>query len=107
MDEPTTLRQRLEEDFGIDLPISGGNGKSMGDAIIIDKATRDYVGIEYFIVKLIYEMIGKTWETQRQVLRSENNRNYDQLIVKVYNPDGSTHLTDFWFDITFHTHNTN
>jgi hypothetical protein len=41
------LKDLLEKDFGVELPISGGFGNSIENAVIIHKeGINDYVGIE-------------------------------------------------------------
>lgn len=97
-----SLKQHLFEDFGVGLDIAGGNGKSADDAIIINESIRDYTGAEYYIIKLIYEAIGKSWKLYDQNLFQEGNRNIDQLIIELTDDDRSTYLTDFYFDISAH-----
>ena len=49
-----TLKQLLKFDCRVELPISGGNGNSIDNPIIIHKTDpNDYVGIEYFILRCL------------------------------------------------------
>lgn len=101
-----SLRRVLFEDFksiGKELPIKGGWGYSLEDAIIIDKndpiVDQDLpfhgIGIETLIVeKRIYEELiifrregdkfsGINWKTEKQELKNIDERYFDILTVQV------------------------
>lgn len=98
-----TPRQVIYRDFKVDLPIKGGWGYDIENPCIIDKNDPsvvqgmpfDGVGIEYFFVeKRIYEemyilrpeeekLVGRTWECERQILMSHQEKKIDRLIVNV------------------------
>ncbi len=100
-----SIKYRLKEDFGVELDISGGNGKSLSDPIIINQSIRDCVGTEYYIVKLIFQAMGKEWKTVKQTVVTAADKKIDQLTIEVTDADGAKHETDFYFDITDHIKN--
>ncbi len=103
MDE--NLKDRLKKDFDVDLDISGGNGKSLADPIIINQSIRDCVGAEYYIVQLIFQAMGKEWKTVKQTIVTAADKKIDQLTIEVTDVDGEKHQTDFYFDISKHIKN--
>lgn len=44
---------KIKEEFGADMPISGGYGSSFDDAIIIDETAVNYTRVEQDIINLI------------------------------------------------------
>ncbi len=99
-------REILLTDFpslGHDLPIRGGWGYGMEDAVIIDRNDPaaqyyplfDYVSMEYtFVEKRLYEELiisrergkgysGIEWNLERQSLLSDQGREYDELVFSV------------------------
>ena len=98
-------REILSADFNSisEMPIQGGWGYGLHDAVIIDKndplvpkgAPFDGVGLEYtFVEKRIYEELiifrqktdlysGIRWNLLRQESFSHDNRSYDALIFEV------------------------
>ena len=68
-----TLKELLDKDFGVDLPISGGTGNSIDNPIVIHRTViNDYTDTEYFILKCIG--IGRriTWKILQQELLYNN-----------------------------------
>jgi hypothetical protein len=98
-----SLREVLAADFAKDVPIRGGWGYSVAEAVIIDKNDPtvprglpfDGVGLEYFIVeKRIYEELivfrdegdrfsGIEWKLLSQRVLDHCNRTYDHLVFEV------------------------
>lgn len=86
-----------------DLPIRGGWGYSMEDAVIIDRNDPaaqnyplfDYVSMEYtFVEKRLYEELiisrergkgfsGIEWNLEKQSLLSDRGRQYDELVFSI------------------------
>ena len=76
-----TLKNLLEKDFGVQLPISGGFGNSIDNAIIIHKdSINDYVGTEHFILECLGKGRQIEWKILGQELHNHNNKKIDKQI---------------------------
>lgn len=99
-----TLKELLKNDFGVELPISGGTGNSIDNAIIIHlEGMNDYVGTEYTILRCIG--IGRRieWETLGQQLMSHNNKKIDKIKIETKQTTDSeiiTQVENYYFDIS-------
>ncbi len=94
------LRQLLNEDFGIDFPISGGNGNSRDNPIVIHKQDpNDHTSIEYGILR--YLGIGRRikWKLIKQSLIEYEGRKLDQLKIETIS-EVTTQIENYYFDIT-------
>ena len=90
----------IKEKFN--LPISGGEGKSIDSAIIIDYNVKNYVELEYFIIsKLIIINDNFVYERSNQKLLKYKDRKIDYLKFKIINKKTSSiKYEEFYFDIT-------
>lgn len=99
-----TLKDLLEKDFKIDLPISGGYGNSIENAIIIHRnEINDYVGTEHFILKCLG--IGRRieWIILGQELVSYDSKKVDKIKIETKQLTESeiiTQIENYYFDIT-------
>ncbi len=91
------LKEVLKGYFDVDLPISGGNGQSIDDPIIID-VEKNGVKIEYQIIDLIHTIGGKSWTLERQELKPLGDRMID--ILSIVLEDDPDHYRNYYFDIT-------
>ena len=98
--ENLTLKEILKKEFNIDMPISGGNGNSMDDAIKIDKEHKDWSAVEYSCLKYINQLMNRSWKLKEQSLMEKNGRQYDQMKLKIDGDDNSFY--NYYFDITDH-----
>jgi len=98
--ESLTLKEIIKKEFKIDMPISGGNGNSMDDAIKIDKECRDWSAVEYSCLKYINQLMNRSWKLKEQSLMEKNGRQYDQMKLKIDGDDNSFY--NYYFDITDH-----
>jgi hypothetical protein len=74
------LNDLLKTDFGIDLPISGGLGNSIDNAIIIHRSgVNDYLRTEYSILECLGKVKGIEWEVLEQALLKHNG----SLLIKL------------------------
>ena len=99
------IRELLKKTFNEDLPIRGGMGNSLKEAVILEPAgpINDYVALEYRVMDLISTGRDVSWELQRQELIVNNGRQYDKLIVAVKGINGNPMplvLENHYFDIT-------
>ena len=98
------IKDLLKRDFGVDLPIKGGNGHSIADAIIIEKQIpNDYVGIEHYMIKLIGIARNIEWKKIQQSLLHIDDRKIDEITIETKQKKDTETLTEienFYFDIT-------
>lgn len=76
-----TVRELIKLDFGVDLPIKGGNGNSIDNPVIIEYVIpNDYVAVEYDYLNFLCR--GRRlpeWKVIKQSLFLNNERKIDQL----------------------------
>jgi hypothetical protein len=98
------LKDLLEKDFGVALPISGGTGNSIENAIIIHRVgINDYVGTEHFILKCLGKGRRIIWRFLGQELLSHNNKIIDKIKIETKEETESeiiTQIENYYFDIT-------
>ena len=98
------LRQLLKEDFGIDFAISGGNGNSRDNPIVIHRQEpNDYTSTEYGILKCLG--IGRRieWKVIKQSLFYHNDKKLDQLKIETKQATENeiiTQIENYYLDIT-------
>lgn len=99
-----TLKDLLEQDFGQPLPISGGDGNSIDNPIIIHRTPmNDYVGVEYYILKCLG--IGRRikWKMLGQMLLENDGKKIDQIKIETEELTETQVITtveNYYFDIT-------
>ncbi|MCX5782095.1 MAG: hypothetical protein NT145_05270 [Elusimicrobia bacterium] len=97
--EAKSLRETLKDSFNIDLPISGGQGSSFDDAIIIEtKNSSEGVNMEYTVIKCIHKLGNLGYKVVKQELIPKDNKWYDKLKLEVSNYPDNYH--NYYFDIT-------
>ncbi len=100
------LKEIIFQAFGATLPISGGMGNSMENAVIIERTMpfNDYVSIEHEVVNFIAKgREVQSWRKIKQQLLFENGKTYDKLEVEVViNKNGKVlnQTENYFFDIT-------
>jgi hypothetical protein len=101
-----SLKEIIFQVFGVTLPIRGGMGDSMENAVIIERILPfiDHVSIEHEVVNFIVK--GRdlhSWKMIKQQLLFENGKTYDKLEVNVVsNQEGKLvqHTENYYFDIS-------
>ena len=91
------LRETIYVFFWVDLSISGGNGQSIDDPILIDVA-EDWVSLEYKIIGFIQQLGNKIWRMEKQELIKKGNKYIDKISIVL--DDDQTHYHNYYFDIT-------
>jgi hypothetical protein len=84
---------------GVLLPISGGNGQSQGQAVILGSEAK-YVLIQVeneFISAMLDEGYWK--KVGQSLMITDDGKKYDKIIIKNYLDDGDVVERVFWFDI--------
>ena len=99
------IRELIKKAFNEDLPISGGMGNSIEQAVILESGgpLNDYVSLEYQVLDLISRGRDVSWELKGQELIVKEGRKYDKLevVVKGINGNSMTLQTEYhYYDIT-------
>ena len=99
------IRELIRKAFNEDLPISGGMGNSIEEAVILESAgpMNDYLTLEYRVMDLISKGRDVSWELKRQLLVVKDDRKYDKLEVAVKGINGNPmplRLEYHYYDIT-------
>ena len=101
--EPNTqqsLAHVLLSELGPSFPISTGN--AMTDDPLIITASRDYVSVEYAVVRHVLGKVRESYELDAQALLNRDGRQIDELVFKVKSAGAAdwTGRRSFYFDIT-------
>ncbi len=95
-----TIKEQIKKDFGVDLPILGGDGQSIDNPIIIDPKCKDWSSVEYSYVKLINQALGRSWKVVNTSLIEHNGHKIDQLKLAIDGDDENFY--NYYFDVTDH-----
>jgi hypothetical protein len=95
-----SLADLLREDIDASFPVSGGNGKRDDPLIVTEE--RDYVGVEYAVVRYVLGSIKENYKLAEQKLLTINDRAIDELVFHVKSNDEElwAGTRRFYFDIT-------
>jgi hypothetical protein len=94
------IQQHIFINTGVLLPISGGNGQSQDQAVILGSEAK------YVLIELENEIIsamldeGYWKKVEQSLLINNDGKKYDKIIIKNYLDDGDVVERVFWFDIT-------
>ena len=94
------IQQHIFNNTGVLLPISGGNGQSQDQAVILGSEAK------YVLITIENEFISAMldagyWKKVGQsLIVDEDGKKYDKIIIKNYLDDGAEVEKTFWFDIT-------
>ena len=93
------IQQYIYISKGVLLPISGGNGQSQEQAVILgSEAKYVLIPIEN---EFISAMLEGYWKKVGQSLMiTDDGKKFDKIIIKNYLDDGAEVEKTFWFDIT-------
>ncbi len=94
------IQQHIFNNTGVLLPISGGNGQSQDQAVVIGSEAK-YVLITIeneFISAMLDEGYWK--KVEQSLMVDDDGKKYDKIIIKNYLDDGAEVERVFWFDIT-------
>ena len=92
------IQQYIFNITGVLLPISGGNGQSQDQAVILGSEAK------YVLIQVENEVISAMlddgyWKKVGQSLINNDGKKYDKIIIKNYLDVGDTVERVFWFDI--------
>lgn len=95
-----SLKEDLKKEFGVDLPISGGWGSSIHDAIKIDKGYEDWSDVIYTCLRFINRSEGRGWKLVKQTTIEKNGRKFDQMKLEI--TGDIKNYYNYYFDVTDH-----
>ncbi|MCE1166322.1 MAG: hypothetical protein LWX07_13065 [Bacteroidetes bacterium] len=91
----------IKKYFNEDLPISGGIGNSMSDAVIIElEKTSEGIQLEYIVAQYILALAEIEADFIKQELHRIAEKRYDKLIYKIKSEKGRGTELGLYFDIT-------
>lgn len=78
------LREQIKKDFGFDLPISGGNGSSLVDAVVIDADDISKVSsVEMQVLRAVLGIRSWHWRCfDKQIITSEKGELIEKVIFE-------------------------
>jgi hypothetical protein len=93
------IQQYIHDNTGVLLPISGGNGQSQDQAVILDSEAK------YRLISVENEFISAMldegyWKKVEQSLINIDGKKYDKITIHNFLDDGAEVEKTFWFDIT-------
>jgi hypothetical protein len=93
------IQQYIYNQTGVLLPISGGNGQSQDQAVVIDSKAK------YGLIKVENEFISAMlddgyWKKVEQSLINIDGKKYDKITIHNFLDDGGVVERVFWFDVT-------
>lgn len=93
------IQQYIFNNTGVLLPISGGNGQSQDQAVVIaSKAKYRLISVENeFINAMLDEGY---WKKVEQSLINIDDKKYDKITIYNFLDDESIIKRVFWFDVT-------
>jgi len=98
------LRAMLKEDFGIDLPISGGTGNSRDRPVVIQyRVPNDYVAVEHTVLRCLGIGRRVKWKLLQQALIEHNGRKLDQMKIETERTTDTqviTQIENYYFDVS-------
>jgi uncharacterized protein YprB with RNaseH-like and TPR domain len=93
------IQQYIHSNTGVLLPISGGNGQSQDQAVVIDSEAK------YRLISVENEFMSSMldegyWKKVEQSLINIDGKKYDKITIHNFLDDGGEVERVFWFDIT-------
>ena len=95
-----SLKESIKDFFGVDLPISGGYGSSVDDAIKINKEYQDWSDVMYTCLRLINRMLGRNWKLYEHSLIEKNGKTFGQMKLEIEGDNKNYY--NYYFDVTDH-----
>jgi hypothetical protein len=93
------IQQYIHINTGVLLPISGGNGQSQEQAVVIDsKAKYRLIQVENEFISAMLD--NGYWKKKEQSLINIDDKKFDRITINNYLSSGDVIKIVFWFDIT-------
>ncbi len=94
------IQQHIQRNTGALLPISGGNGQSQDQAVILgSEAKYVLIPIENKVISAMLDE-GRWKKVGQSLMITDEGKKYDKIIIKNFLGDGDLVEKTFWFDIT-------
>ncbi len=94
------IQQHISNITGVLLPISGGNGQSQDEAVVIDsKAKYRLIQVENEFISAMLDD-GYWKKVEHSLIQSYDGKKYDKITIHHFLDDGGVVERVFWFDIT-------
>jgi hypothetical protein len=95
------IKEKIREQYGFNLPISGGDGRSADEPVCLELTKlNNYVLTEKLYIAIILKDKCKDWKMKFQSLNLINERYIDYLNIEVIGHDETRSRQVFWFDVT-------
>ena len=94
------IQQQIHRNTGVILPISGGNGQSQEQSVILGSEAK------YVLITIENEFIsamlddGYWKKVEQSLMVDEDGRKFDKITIHNFLDDGAMVERVFWFDIT-------
>lgn len=93
------IQKYIYNQTGLILPISGGNGQSQGQAVVIGSEAK------YTLIQVENEFISAMldegyWKKVEQSLIQSDDKKFDKITIHNFLDDGVEVKRVFWFDVT-------
>ena len=94
------IQQYIFINTGVLLPISGGNGQSQDQAVILgSEAKYVFITIENEIISAMLD-VGYWKKVGQSLMITDDGKKYDKITIHNYLDNGAEVERVFWFDIT-------
>ena len=93
-----TLKQAIKENFELDLPISGGDGSSAEEAIVINDPSCDIHELQSEVLENYYALKAYPWKLLMRE-QEETEGKPIQVVKAGYVKNGNTYVQDWYFDL--------
>lgn len=94
------IQQHIFINTGVLLPISGGNGQSQDQAVVIgSKAKYRLISVENEFISAMLDD-GYWKKVEQSLIQSDDGNKYDKITIRHFMDDGGVVEKTFWFDIT-------
>jgi len=93
------IQQYIFTNTGVLLPISGDNGQSQDQAVVIDsKAKYRFIQVENDFISAVLD--DGYWKKVEQSLIQSDGKKYDKITIRHFFDEGEVAKKVYWFDIT-------
>ena len=94
-----SLKETIKEKYNLDLPISGGDGSSPEEAIVIESKNESPQEVQEAVLKHYFDLKELPWKQLQQKLVRANSKPMEVLKV-AYLKNEQTYVMDWYFDLS-------
>lgn len=97
-----SIQNILKTTFNLDLPISGGDGHSISEPIIVGfDPNQYYIDMEYDILRFLFIWRGVKWRRISQKLHLPDKRKIDEITVEIQDAPNNFFNETYFFDVSY------